>query len=747
MKITIKFISLSVILALLISCLPAAVFAAPAEIETDESVFVNLDYYGGVSQYSIVKGVQMNGNTQIHDFGNYKSVNNMTDYSKPNINPSGVDWNISSDTERFYYECVMADKTGELPWTFDISYKLNGEQTDAEQLAGKSGLVEITIHAIPNPKAQAYYRNNMVLQAAMLVDMENASSIDAPGAQLQSFGSHKLVLFMAMPGEDETFTISIGAENFESMGVIMAMAPATLSQLDMINDLRDIKNTVSDAYHAGYQSYNDLLDVIASMEGGLSDVKSGIEAIDSNVIDKLDSSSTTAAIGSLAADFDSLNTKLNEIKPHLQSGKDTAAEMFDKADVLSSDTDALRTDIESYKSSLHDAQDTASEFLRIINSSSQTYDFRELTEKLRAQTDILSENTAALKNSFTSLSGALGDMRSSIRKAERELRSFEGIEELKAEDYYKITVNGKEIDVSKIPALKQIIDSIVSRVNNRIGEINAVLGSASGRFDILLDDLENTLAKLQNLLTNTALALTDADDATDCARELLNILDKNGGTFDTVDDLKTAAVDSLNKLIDLCGRASGTIDTVSDEISGASALADSITSKRESVLSAMDTAVTTSDTLAAVGTDAAKMLRSFNENLSLGDSGKSASKEALNGAISILQKSLDSAYVTNSLKNAGNIINDTIGNEKDKIDDETNIFELDPNAPLQSFTSTQNPTPSSIQVILRTEEISLDSTENNKDIEKKAEDRGALGRIADIFIKLFHAIASVFTNE
>ena len=83
-------------------------------------------------------------------------------------------------------------------------------------------------------------------------DRSKALSIDAPGAQIQSVGTYKLVVFMGMPGEESTFTVRIGSNNFENMGMFMFMTPATLSSLDIISDLKDVKDRLSDSSDSLY---------------------------------------------------------------------------------------------------------------------------------------------------------------------------------------------------------------------------------------------------------------------------------------------------------------------------------------------------------------------------------------------------------------------------------------------------------------------------------------------------------------
>ena len=57
--------------------LPQAAQAAAPTVETDESVYINMDYYGAPTNTRIVKGVSLNGHTEFTDFGSYADVYNM----------------------------------------------------------------------------------------------------------------------------------------------------------------------------------------------------------------------------------------------------------------------------------------------------------------------------------------------------------------------------------------------------------------------------------------------------------------------------------------------------------------------------------------------------------------------------------------------------------------------------------------------------------------------------------------------
>ncbi len=307
--------------------LPQAAQAAAPTVETDESVYINMDYYGAPTNTRIVKGVSLNGHTEFTDFGSYADVYNMSTYDEPVIKDNSVYWKLSDTSkQRFYYECIPTDKVNiQMPWNFDVSYKLNGVSVKAEDCAGANGLVEITIHAVPNSYASDYYKNNMMLVCGTGIDMSKALSIDAPGAQIQSVGTYKLVVFMGMPGEESTFTVRIGSDNFENMGMFMFMTPATLSSLDIISDLKDVKDRLSDSSDSLYSGMSNMLDTMQSMQNGMGTMSSGISGInavrqqlikDRGTIDPKTDAALTA-LEKLTGESDSLIPELNNTKDTL----------------------------------------------------------------------------------------------------------------------------------------------------------------------------------------------------------------------------------------------------------------------------------------------------------------------------------------------------------------------------------------------------------------------------------------------
>ncbi len=305
---------------------PAPAYGAQAGVDVDETMYVNLDYYGKTSKVNVVKSCSLNGNTEFTDYGSYENVTNMSDGTQPQLGDGTVTWSLPADRSgRFYYQCTLENDQVTLPWDFDVSYKLNGVPANADQLAGASGLVEINVKADPNEGARDYYKNNMVLMVAVPVDMSKCYSVEAEGSQTQNLGETTAVVFTALPGEEGDYTVRIGTDSFESIGVIMAMAPGTVEDLEHVKDLKEAKDTWQDA---GDQLYDSLEQMAKSMEGmreGVNSVKEGAQTAErARQTWSGSKDSILAGNDQTLAALTAMSGQMETMVPHLQTAKESA---------------------------------------------------------------------------------------------------------------------------------------------------------------------------------------------------------------------------------------------------------------------------------------------------------------------------------------------------------------------------------------------------------------------------------------
>ena len=304
----------------------APVYGAQPSVDVDETMYVNLDYYGRVDKINVVKGVGLNGQTEFTDYGTYENVINMSNSIEPVLGDGMVTWQLPEDQRgRFYYKCAVDKGMMVLPWDFDVSYKLNGVPMDGDKLAGASGLIEINVKAEPNDNAGEYYRNNMMLMVAVPVDMSKCYSVEAEGSQTQNLGETTAVVFTALPGEDGDYTVRIGTDSFETIGVIMAMVPGTVEDLEHIKDLKEAKDTWQDAGDELYDSLEQMAKSVENMRQGVNQVRQGMDSAES-ARQKWSNSKDSILAGNdqtLAA-LTSVSQQMDTMIPHLQTAKDCA---------------------------------------------------------------------------------------------------------------------------------------------------------------------------------------------------------------------------------------------------------------------------------------------------------------------------------------------------------------------------------------------------------------------------------------
>lgn len=107
----------------------------------DEAYYATVDYYGNLTEGSVVKSYALNGAASLTDYGAYDEVVNLTDGTVPAAKDGETTFDFSGENapSHFYFEGKTARPFDTLPWKVSLSYTLNGVPAKAEELAGKTG--------------------------------------------------------------------------------------------------------------------------------------------------------------------------------------------------------------------------------------------------------------------------------------------------------------------------------------------------------------------------------------------------------------------------------------------------------------------------------------------------------------------------------------------------------------------------------------------------------------------------------
>ena len=371
---------------MVLGSIPAAAIGDGVTATYDEAYYAMTDYYGNLTDGSVVKSYRTNGIATLTDYGDYDEIINLTDGTMPARNGGMTTFRLDEKAlpGTFYFEGKTTKPFQQLPWTISMSYTLNGVPTKAEDLAGQAGVVEIRLDIVPNERASEYARNNYTLEAMAIFNQDDILSLEAPGAQVQLIGNLRAVLFLGLPGEECHYTIRVGSEDFAFGGMTFLMVPATLSQLEEIAKLSERKDDLEDNYNKLSGSIDSLLDAMTAMTGSLNASANGLE-------------------------------QLNKARGIFSDGKG----------VIYSGTDALREDLSNLADVLEPVEGQIEALSKTISDSKST---------LRSMTNTVSDLKGDLKDVESALRdledgtgdarkvfSALGSLRESLKKLQKAL--------------------------------------------------------------------------------------------------------------------------------------------------------------------------------------------------------------------------------------------------------------------------------------------------------------------------------------
>ena len=739
------------------------VYGAPAGADIDETMYVNLDYYGKTTKVNVVKGVNLNGLGEITDYGNYINVENMSTSDAPVLGDGSVTWNLpEGQNGRFYYKCTMDNEQVVLPWYFDVSYKLNGVPTDGDKLAGAGGLIEINVKATPNDNANLYYRNNMMLMVTVPVDMSKCYSVDADGAQIQSLGSTTAAVFSALPGEEGDYTVRIGTDSFETTGVIMAMAPGTIDDLNHIKDLKEAKDTWKDAGDALYDSLEQMAKSVESMRDGINQVQSGVSSAES-ARQKWSANKDSILAGNdqTLESLTALSQQLETLVPHLQTAKDAA--------------ETVHNSMGDIVNTMGDMQEPLRKmYNRLRNISTTSQSLGEQLNDVREDMAWLIQNNAQFQVQTTTILEALPELIASLEDYDVDDLDLGDLEDTDTRTIADDPDDDREnkADTSsgnqEDPDINKADSSDTVTEDKTSGDMASEAAGA---------DHEDGGAEADNS-SHTADSAAGTDNSSDAA---------DGADISDAQTLSKAHIEkhevplvgapsgvdlvTLYKMLSKIDKdsreftqvASNLMDNVGDAAKYGADLTDSMDLMIEDLTALHDSLDMYYPDLQASLDDLSELVNRTTDAMNKGISTMTivqntlkatsgdideAAKNSLRGSMELLDKSLSILDSTTGVRTAGRTMKDVMDEQLDKFDTDNRFLFIDPSEDKVSFTSDKNPAPKTLQVVLRTDEISLDD-ENNKETDAEAEkvNEGPLKRMWNVLVQMWKAIISIFKNR
>lgn len=352
-----RMLAILLALTLLVSVLPVSALAAQNASAKEEVVYVNLKADGTVKEIVVVNIFDLPEGGTVTDYGDYTAVRNMT--GTETISYTGDTVTIPAGAGKLYYEGTLSNTV--MPWNVSVRYFLDGKEYSAQDIAGRSGALKITVDISRNEADRSTFFDAFSLQVNVTLDTAKCSNIVSKSATIANVGRNKQLTHTILPGSTTHLEITADVVDFAMEGIAINAIPLNLSvELD--------KSILTD-------DLGKLLGAIEQLDAGAERLKDGLSTLQDS------------ANSELATGVDSLVAGAEK----LQAG---AATLQDGGNALS----AGAKELQAGAAALHEG-------LQTLNSGVQT--IQSALNELNSQSASLNNGSAAYLNALTQLQSAL----------------------------------------------------------------------------------------------------------------------------------------------------------------------------------------------------------------------------------------------------------------------------------------------------------------------------------------------------
>lgn len=374
----------------------------------EEVVYVNLNQDGSVNDIYVVNIFELEEKGQIIDYGDYESLRNMTTTAPVQYE----DGQITIDAQAGKLYCEGKTRTAIIPWKIAINYYLNGVEYTADQIAGKSGDLKITLSIRENKDCSSSFFEHYALQVTLVLDTNRCRNVVAEDATIANVGSDKQLTFTLLPGKETDICVTAAVENFEMAGLQIAGVPLHMnievedeelqSKIDEVIDaIHELDEGADELYEGAddlYEGTKELYDGVSELSGGAEELKEGAEEL-SDATNTLHTKVTELndGVGSLQEGADSLSSGLTELdgkSEQLREGARAAfvglcdaAETQLNSELTANGMDKITLTADNYASVLDDLEKK----LGAGNARKTAYNtaLKEVTKQVEARADQL----------------------------------------------------------------------------------------------------------------------------------------------------------------------------------------------------------------------------------------------------------------------------------------------------------------------------------------------------------------------
>lgn len=481
----------------------------------DETVYSKTDANGNT--YSTIVSDHITNENQekmindISDLLNIKNVNGDEEYSQDGNN---LVWN--ADGSDIYYQ---GESQKDLPIECNIKYELDGKEITAQELAGKSGKVKITIeyknkdaHTVKiNGKDETLY-TPFVVVCGTILDNEHHRNIEITNGKVIDDGSKTTVLGISLPGMQEslnikkdkldipdTIEITMDSTDFESSNIVTYVTPKIIEEddLDIFNKLDGI-----------YSQVNTLQSSSKQIEDGANNLKAGVYTY------KEKSQEFNSAMTQIAQGTGTINSNYNKIDEGINTLNVGSKNLKNGAEQLNSGINQLSSSVSNLPQGIEALyQGSANLNAGITGVASGVNTLKEnLTKTTTTSITELTKNNAVLQKTIEALGEEQPELVATLKaqKAENEqiIKALTPTEETNAK--MQSLSNGLNAVTAGSQSLKENLGNLNTAVGQLPEAINKITAGSNA-----LEEGTKTLQTGASNLNNGSKALKNGISSLD----------------------------------------------------------------------------------------------------------------------------------------------------------------------------------------------------------------------------------------
>lgn len=528
-------------------------FAETAPSAKEEVIYAMADASGKVTD---AEAVNIFAGGDIVDYGDYSAVKPLN--TNDTITQNGDQIAFSSTADKVYYQGTM--KNAALPWNISIRYYLDGKEYAPQDVAGKSGALEIRFSVTKNESCGGSFYDDYALQASFTLDTERCQNIVSNGATVANVGSDKQLTYTILPGKGIDTVITADVTDFEmdaaAINGVRLNLDVDVDDTDLMDKVDELVSAIGDLDDGAWELHDgteELYDATKTLNSKVGDLHSGVGDL-------------TAGAGDLytgLTDITAQNQQADQLYlGYVKSQADSIylAYVTTQADALYAQVAAQAVREQLIQSGYSEAQ--ADAYLQTADGQTlvaQTVS--NMTEEQKAQ--ILNAAVAKLTDEQKEqiLQGAVASLTEEQKAEIREAY----IQQMMASDDVTSQINAAVATVSaakQVSELKGQLDSYGVFYQGLVAYTDAVSSAAAGAKSLKLN--------MDTLYSNTGKLKLSVGELSDVVGEL----------YDGTGELTHGTTEFVDKTSDMGTQISDEIDSMTASLSGGDGDAESFVSEK-----------------------------------------------------------------------------------------------------------------------------------------------------------------------